>query len=72
MTFEVTIPDWTEGKALTVKHIEAETADEAKGKAAAVAPTCPLDLMTARKCRCNPCSDADLKAFMASLRWRFK
>lgn len=52
MKFDVIIPQWNEGKPLTVTNITADNEDEAKQKASVVVgqlgASIPIEVMTAK------------------------
>lgn len=67
MKFEVTIPQWSDGRPVTIHNIESDTGECAKQKARPMAPDCPLDIMIARPCRCNECAERDHEEFLKEI-----
>jgi hypothetical protein len=66
MWYEVSIPNWTDGRPLCVEHVEAGSADRAGALVLArFAPACPPELARVGPCDCDRCNAAGLAAFMA-------
>lgn len=58
MRYEVKIPDWSEGKPLTVEHVEADTPSQAiLNVLANFAPSCPTTLCCVWECKCARCEE---------------